>query len=77
MVAWSEARRNLQHPSLEWRTDRQGKETSTIHLFHNWRTLINGNWQREESTVRTVVQVPSTKAKGDCRAAEKLQLKAD
>lgn len=26
----------------------QGQETSTIHLFHNWRTLINGIGKRVE-----------------------------
>lgn len=45
-------RRNLQHPSRQSRLQAeqggcatwwtQGQETSTTHLFHNWRTLING-----------------------------------
>jgi len=52
------------------RQQTQGKETSTTHLFHNWRTLINGNGQTGGAYCRLWLNATtSTKAKGDVATA--------
>lgn len=43
-----QAAHKLQAACKEAVTWTQGQETSTTHLFHNWRTLINGTGKRVE-----------------------------